>query len=209
MKNNQTFGIVLAIVAGLTLLNSYKIFFGGDDGGRTVPTVDQPTNNNANANNNAFNMNTQGNNFPDAVPNQNNANPLNQVESNMPKTSIKFNEMSHDFGNIVQNTENKYSFTFRNTGVEPLIISNAKGSCGCTVPNYPKDPVAPGATATIDVVYSPGMQSGTQSKNVTITANTDPVQTILTITANVQPDPNAPKPEGGSNPVTISPVGGQ
>lgn len=196
MKNNQTFGIVLAVVAALTLLNTYKIFFSNSDNRTIDPAVNTNT---------PVDANNQGNNFPNTLPNQMDLNEQT-IESNLPKTSISFDKMNHDFGNVKQNTENKYSFKFRNTGVEPLVISNAKGSCGCTVPNYPKDPIAPGATATIDVVYSPGMQSGTQSKNVTITANTDPSQTILTINANVQPDPNAPKPENGSSPITINPT---
>lgn len=207
MKNSQTFGIVLAIVAALTLLNTYKIFFDSNKG-RTIPT-NNVGQNKTNQNTTPAN-NNQGDKFPATISNQNNAaNPLAPQTSNRKATTIKFNQMNHDFGNIKQNTENKYSFTFRNTGVEPLVISNAKGSCGCTVPNYPKEPVAPGATATIDVVYSPGMQSGSQKKNVTITANTEPAQTILTISANVQPDPNAPQPQGGNGPININPAGAQ
>ena len=102
-----------------------------------------------------------------------------------PKTSIKFNKDSHDFGNIEQDTENKYSFTFTNTGNEPLKIKNAKGSCGCTVPNYPKEPIMPGKTGQIDVVYKPAKQKGNQSKTVTASANTNPENTILRISANV------------------------
>ena len=102
-----------------------------------------------------------------------------------PKTSIKFNKDSHDFGNIEQDTENKYSFTFTNTGNEPLKIKNAKGSCGCTVPNYPKEPIMPGKTGQIDVVYKPAKQKGNQSKTVTVSANTNPENTILRISANV------------------------
>lgn len=103
-----------------------------------------------------------------------------------PTTSITFDETSHDFGQIMQNTENKKIFSFTNTGSEPLIIENAKGSCGCTVPKYPKEPIAPGATGEIEVVYKPGKQKNKQTKNVTITANTDPPKTILTIKADVQ-----------------------
>ena len=103
-----------------------------------------------------------------------------------PTTSVAFEESSHDFGQIMQNTENKKIFTFTNTGSEPLIIENAKGSCGCTVPKYPKEPIAPGATGEIEVVYKPGKQKNKQTKNVTITANTEPSKTVLTISADVQ-----------------------
>lgn len=105
--------------------------------------------------------------------------------SNMPATTISFAENSHDFGTINQDSENKKVFTFTNEGNEPLIIEKAKGSCGCTVPTYPKEPIPPGGTGEIEVVYKPGKQKNKQTKNVTITANTTPPKTVLTITANV------------------------
>lgn len=103
-----------------------------------------------------------------------------------PKTEISFQETNHDFGTINQDTENKKVFTFTNTGSEPLVIENAKGSCGCTVPKYPKEPIVPGGTGEIEVVYKPGKQKNKQTKNVTITANTEPSKTILTISADVK-----------------------
>jgi len=103
-----------------------------------------------------------------------------------PSTTMAFEETSHDFGQVMQDTENKKIFSFTNTGSEPLIIEKAKGSCGCTVPKYPKEPIAPGATGEIEVVYKPGKQKNKQTKNVTITANTEPSKTILTIKADVQ-----------------------
>ena len=103
-----------------------------------------------------------------------------------PPTSISFKKMEHDFGTIKQDSENPYEFEFTNTGKNPLIITDAKGSCGCTVPEYPKEPIAPGASSKIRVVYSPGKQEGQQTKNVTITANTEPAQTVISIKANVK-----------------------
>ncbi len=103
-------------------------------------------------------------------------------------TSVEFDEYEHDFGTIKQQTTNKKVFSFTNTGEEPLVISNAKGSCGCTVPNYPKEPIAPGKTGDIEVVYKPGDQKGEQQKSVTITANTKPKQTVLNINAKVEPE---------------------
>ncbi len=102
------------------------------------------------------------------------------------KTSIKFAEMSHSFGEVLQDTKNTFVFKFTNTGSEPLIIENATGSCGCTIPTFPKEPIAPGKTGNIEVVYSPGKQQGEQAKTVTITANTNPIQTILNISAKVK-----------------------
>lgn len=102
-----------------------------------------------------------------------------------PITTIDFKESTHDFGNILQDSENTKIFTFTNTGTEPLVIESAKGSCGCTVPQYPKEPIAPGGTGEIKVVYKPGKQKNKQNKQVTITANTEPSSTILTILADV------------------------
>lgn len=106
-----------------------------------------------------------------------------------PLTSIKFDEDKVDFGNILQDSEHTKIFSFTNTGSEPLIIENAKGSCGCTVPQYPKEPIAPGETGEITVVYKPGKQLNKQNKTVTITANTEPAKTILTLTADVKEVP--------------------
>ncbi len=105
---------------------------------------------------------------------------------NTPKTTINFAEYEHDFGNIKQDSENKYVFKFTNTGTEPLIIETANGSCGCTVPNYPKAPIPPGGTGDIEVEYKPGKQENAQTKTVTVIANTEPKETTLRITANVQ-----------------------
>ena len=102
-----------------------------------------------------------------------------------PVTTMEFAETNHDFGTITQDSENTKVFSFTNTGTEPLIIENAKGSCGCTVPEYPKEPIPPGEQGEIKVVYKPGKQKNAQSKNVTITANTLPEKSVLTIKANV------------------------
>lgn len=115
-------------------------------------------------------------------PMANNAAPVD----NTPKTTINFAEYEHSFGNIKQDSENKHIFTFTNTGTEPLIIENATGSCGCTVPNYPKAPIPPGGTGEIEVEYKPGKQENAQTKTVTVVANTEPKETTLRITANVQ-----------------------
>lgn len=115
-------------------------------------------------------------------PMANNAPPVD----NTPKTTVNFAEYEHGFGNIKQDSENKHVFKFTNTGTEPLIIENATGSCGCTVPNYPKAPIPPGGTGEIEVEYKPGKQENAQTKTVTVIANTEPKETTLRITANVQ-----------------------
>ena len=113
--------------------------------------------------------------------------PQMDVSSNLPKTKIKFTKDLHEFGNVDVNSENKYSFSFINSGNEPLKISNAKGSCGCTVPNWPKEPILPGKSGQIEVIFKPskGQAGSEQTKTVTVIGNTIPENTILKITAFV------------------------
>ena len=66
---------------------------------------------------------------------------------------IEFTKEVHNYGKIKYNGDPYCTFEFKNTGDEPLIISNSKGSCGCTVPTWPKEPIAPGATGSIKVKY--------------------------------------------------------
>ncbi len=104
----------------------------------------------------------------------------------MQKTTVVWSNMIHDFGKIKQHTTNEFSFSFTNTGKVPLQISDAMGSCGCTVPEYPKEPVLPGESGKINVVFKPGGQENQQEKFVTVSANTNPYKTILKIRAFVQ-----------------------
>ncbi|MAZ55910.1 MAG: hypothetical protein CMP54_02825 [Flavobacteriales bacterium] len=91
-----------------------------------------------------------------------------------------------NFGTIQQGDSPEFSFTFKNTGNEPMIISNAKGSCGCTVPQWPKEPIAPGATGEINVKFSSKGKKGSQNKTVTLTANTTPPNTKLRVTGQIE-----------------------
>ncbi len=117
-----------------------------------------------------------------------------------PTTSIEFDDVTYDFGTIMDGDKVRHTFKFKNTGSEPLIISNCKGSCGCTVPQCPKDPIAPGDGGEITVEYNSRGKSKGQAegkpdqKFVNVVANTQPSSTRLTIKANVKADPNAPKP---------------
>jgi len=114
------------------------------------------------------------------------ATPPVKLSDSRAKTDVTFAEMNHDFGTIQQDSKNTKIFKFTNTGSEPLIIEDAKGSCGCTVPVFPKEPIKPGETGEIEVAYSPGKQQGSQNKTITITANTNPISTTLNISANVE-----------------------
>ena len=103
-----------------------------------------------------------------------------------PLTNIKYDESSFDFGVADEGTVVKHVFKFKNTGDEPLVISNAKGSCGCTVPTWPKQPVAPGSYGEISVEFNTKGKPGRQSKQVTVTANTNPTDSHLEITGEVR-----------------------
>ncbi|MAD12960.1 MAG: hypothetical protein CMC04_09630 [Flavobacteriaceae bacterium] len=103
---------------------------------------------------------------------------------------MTFNKMSHDFGNINEGDVVTTTFSFTNTGKSDLIIVDARGSCGCTVPQYPKNvPIAPGATGEIMVSFDSNNKPSLQQKAVTISANTESGREMLRIKAMVAPDP--------------------
>lgn len=109
-----------------------------------------------------------------------------------PSTKIAFEETDFDFGTVKDGEKVTHVFKFTNSGENPLVISNAQGSCGCTVPEWPKDAIAPGKTGEIKVVFDSsgkGSPEGSpQAKRVTLTANTDPIETYLNIKGIVQKD---------------------
>ncbi|GAB1449718.1 hypothetical protein MASR2M44_27480 [Bacteroidota bacterium] len=98
---------------------------------------------------------------------------------------MSFQENIHDFGKLKEGEVVTYKFKFTNTGNSDLIISNASASCGCTVPSFPKEPVAPGADGVIDVEFNSAGKSGVFDKTVSILANTVPTETILAIKGEV------------------------
>ncbi len=106
----------------------------------------------------------------------------------LPATKMEFREYDWDFGTIDEGDNVEHMFSFTNTGTEPLILENCKGSCGCTVPQCPKQPIPPGGTGEIKVVFNSKGKKNMQTKTVTITANTEPLDTKLTIRANVTPE---------------------
>ena len=86
------------------------------------------------------------------------------------KAAISIDKEVHDYGTIEQGANGECEFTVTNTGTEPLILSRCKGSCGCTVPTCPQEPIAPGASAKIKVKYDTN-RVGPINKSVTITSN--------------------------------------
>lgn len=104
---------------------------------------------------------------------------------------LDFPEKDFEFGVVDEGDKVNHTFTFKNTGKVPLTITNARGSCGCTVPDWPKEPIAVGDEGEIKVVFNTKGKRNKQTKTVTLTANTYPVNTVLTLKGDVTPDPKA------------------
>lgn len=96
----------------------------------------------------------------------------------------KFDTLDHDFGDVKHGEKVTYTYTVTNTGTGDLVISNAKPSCGCTVPDWTKDPIKPGQTGQVNVVYNPS-GSGAIHKTVALTLNTEKGTETLNFKANV------------------------
>ena len=100
---------------------------------------------------------------------------------------IVFESETIDYGTVAYKSDGKREFVFTNNGTEPLIIKNAQGSCGCTVPTWPKEPIAPGAKAVIGVKYATD-RIGAFTKTVTVTSNASETPKVLTIKGTVLGD---------------------
>ncbi len=100
--------------------------------------------------------------------------------------AISFDELEHDYGTIEQNGNGVYNFVFENSGTQPLVLTNVRSTCGCTVPQYPKEPVKPGKTATIEVKYDT-RRIGPFSKSVIVYSNATDTPVVLRIKGKVVP----------------------
>jgi len=99
-----------------------------------------------------------------------------------------------DYGTIAHNADGNRKFEFTNNGNKPLIITNTQGSCGCTVPTTPKEPIAPGAKGVIGVKYATD-RVGPFTKTVTVTSNAEGMPSkVLTIKGTILPDPTPAAP---------------
>lgn len=99
---------------------------------------------------------------------------------------ISFDHEVHDFGTIQQGDKPSYVFEFKNTGETNLVITSAKGSCGCTVPEYPKTPIKAGESGNIKVSFDSTGKIGETTKTVSIMCNNREGTKILTIKANIE-----------------------
>jgi len=99
--------------------------------------------------------------------------------------NIEMLETSYDFGEMQQGESVTHEFILKNTGDAELIITAAKGSCGCTVPEWPKNPIVKGEEAAIKVTFNSAGKSGKQNKTVTLVSNAIPNTKVITIHGNV------------------------
>jgi hypothetical protein len=109
------------------------------------------------------------------------------LEERVNVTTLSFDKLNYDFGDVVAEQENKTEFIVENTGNKPLIITDVSASCGCTMPKKPEEPILPGETDVIEVVFKskPG-QKNEIKKTITVTANTEEKIHMLEIRAFVK-----------------------
>lgn len=115
------------------------------------------------------------------------ATPSTEAKPDGPLPAMSFETMDHDFGTIDEGDVVEHTYAFKNTGDAPLIIQSAQGSCGCTVPDWSKDPIPVGGTGFIKAKFDSNGKPNAQNKTVTVTANTWPKQTVLRFKAMVMP----------------------
>ncbi|NVN95734.1 MAG: DUF1573 domain-containing protein [Bacteroidetes bacterium] len=120
---------------------------------------------------------------------------------------IQFVKTVHDYGTIIQGADGNCDFKFKNTGKEPLILSNVVSSCGCTVPSWTRDPIMPGKEGTIKVKYDTN-RIGMIGKQITVMSNAKTERVVLQITGKIEPKPTEQMPEKtvtpGTTPAPIS-----
>jgi len=117
-------------------------------------------------------------------------------QTTMVADNMAFTDMVHDFGTVQEGPDATCEFTFKNTGNEPIIIQKAQPSCGCTVPSFSKEPVAPGATGTINVAYHTKGKPNPFTKTISVVSNAG--TKVLTIKGNVEKAPSGSVPENTS-----------
>jgi Protein of unknown function (DUF1573) len=129
-----------------------------------------------------------------AVNAQNVATPTPAAVPVLSKANIVIDKEMHDYGSIENGANGTCEFTITNTGTEDLIVENAKGSCGCTVPDWPKAPIKPGKSAVMSVKYDT-KRTGPINKSVTITCNASNAPTTV---VRIKGDVKAPVGEVGA-----------
>ena len=124
-------------------------------------------------------------------------------KDNEPKPVIEFENVVHDFGKIYEGRPVECEFPFTNKGKVPLILSNVQPGCGCTTPEWPREPIMPGQKAKIKAIYNPGTYKGSFGKGITVYSNASNATVQLTIKGVVEEIPKVPQ-----SPVKIDVGGG-
>ncbi len=121
---------------------------------------------------------------------------LPKPATNLKADDMAFTDATHDFGTVMEGPDATCEFTFKNNGSEPITIEKAQPSCGCTVPQFSKDPVAPGATGVINVAYHTKGKPTPFTKTITVVSNAG--TKVLTIKGTVEKAPTGSVPENVS-----------
>lgn len=114
------------------------------------------------------------------------------IEDSKPQAEpakIEFEETVYNFGEITAGDTVRYTFKFKNTGNVPLVIAGAEAQCGCTVPEWPREPINPGNSGEIKVVFNSAHKIDKQDKKISVIANTNPDITVISLQGFVKPAP--------------------
>lgn len=120
--------------------------------------------------------------------------PKKEKKSKAKVAEITFESLEYDYGSIYKGDNGECEFVFKNTGKAPLQITNARASCGCTVPSWPRDPIAPGKKSVIKVKYDTN-RIGTINKSITVTSNAVNNSVVLHIKGTISEKPAKSVPE--------------
>jgi hypothetical protein len=129
----------------------------------------------------------EGKKSPDATNTATPAAPVAETKPDGPLPAVEFATVEHDFGTVNEGEVVEHTYSFKNTGQAPLIIQSAQPSCGCTVPDWTKDPIPVGGTGFVKAKFDTNGKPNAQNKTITVTANTWPKQTVLRFKAMVLP----------------------
>lgn len=107
-------------------------------------------------------------------------------EKSPPMAKIEFNKLEHDFGILKEGDRVFWNFRFVNEGDADLVINRVRADCGCTVPEYPRNPIKPGEEGTVKITFDTKGRSGRQIRNITVLSNSERPTTVLTLSAIIE-----------------------
>ncbi|MEY4876141.1 MAG: hypothetical protein RI955_1566 [Bacteroidota bacterium] len=129
-----------------------------------------------------------------------------QPAANPNAAELKFKIEKHDFGTVPEGPQAKFDFEFTNDGKEPLILSNVQASCGCTTPEWPKEPILPGKSAKVTAIYNTQGRPGQFTKSITVSSNAKTPSVVLMISGTVEKAPATTAPEKTPNSINVTPT---